>query len=224
MTKLTFTVLAAALLVLGALAAHGLLAAEDAKPAADASAWVPLFNGKDLDGWKADPGAKWTVEDGCIVGQQDNGKVSDLWTKKEYDNFELRFTYKAVWPCNSGIWFRGTAYQFDILDYKDPVAYSGTLYSTKKFFIFRQTDKSLENRDGWNEGQVYANGKHIIQWLNGKKTGECDDDCGAKGPFGIQTHPGDEFKNMKILVKKIEYRPLKEGDKPTEPVAPKAEK
>jgi hypothetical protein len=29
---------------------------------------------------------------------------------------------------------------------------------------------------------------------------------------------------MKIIVKKIEIRMLKEGDKPTEPVAPKAEK
>ena len=35
---------------------------------------------------------------------------------------------------------------------------------------------------------------------------------------------GDEFKAMKIIVKKIEIRMLKEGDKPTEPVAPKTEK
>jgi hypothetical protein len=224
MRKLTFTVLAAALAVLGAVAVHGLLAAEETKPPADASAWVPLFNGKDLDGWKADPGAKWTVEDGCIVGQQDNGKVSDLWTTKEYDNFELRFAYKAVWPCNSGVWYRGAIYQFDILEWKDPVTYSGTLYCSGKMFIFKQPDKSLENRDGWNEGQVYANGKHLIHWLNGKKVGECDDDTAAKGKVGIQTHPGDEFKNMKIIVKKIEIRMLKEDDKPTEPATPKTEK
>jgi len=224
MTKFTFTVLAAALAVLGAVAAHGLLAAEETKPAADAAAWVPLFNGKDLDGWKPEPGAKWTVEDGCIVGQQDNGKVSDMWTVKEYDNFELRFTYKAVWPCNSGVWYRGTNYQFDILEWKDPVAFSGTLYCPPKMFIFKQPDKSLENRDGWNEGQVYANGKRLIHWLNGKKVGECDDDTGAKGKIGIQTHPGDEFKAMKIMVKKIEIRMLKEGDKPIEPPSPKAEK
>ena len=180
----------------------------------------PIFDGKSLDGWKPQGDAQWKVEDGCIVGAPAEAKGGDLFTEKEYDNFELRFTYKCVWPANSGIWYR-TQYQFDILEYKDPVAFSGTLYCPGKMFIFKNLDKSIEDREGWNEGQVYANGDTLIQWLNGTKTGEATDSSFATGKVGIQVHGGEEFKNMKVFVKKIEIRPLKAGDKPTEPRPPK---
>ena len=199
--------LAATLLV------QGLAPAEDA-------AWTPVFNGKDLAGWKKPIGnAIWKVEDGCLLGTQTDGQGGDLYTEKEWDNFELRFTYKVAWPANSGVWFRGQ-YQYDILKWKDPVAFSGTLYCPSKMFVTKNLDEGLENRDGWNEAQIYANGDHIILWLNGKKVGDCNDKSYAKGPFGIQVHGGDDFKNMKILIKKMEVRTLKAGDKPTEPKPP----
>jgi hypothetical protein len=208
--------------VLIALAA--VLAAVGAEPKAGGEGgWIQLFNGKDLEGWKPQGSAAWKVEDGCLVGTPADAKGGDLFTTNEWDNFELRFTYKAVWSANSGIWFRND-YQFDILDWKNPVAFSGTLYCSGKMFIFRNLDKSIENREGWNEGQVYANGDRIIQWLNGKKTGECNDKTFVKGRVGIQVHGGGEFKDMKIIVKKIELRPLKADDKPTEPAPPKADK
>lgn len=197
--------------------------AGDSRGADEGGGWKPLFNGKNLEGWKAQGNAVYKVEDGCLVGTQTDGKGGDLYTTQEWDNFELRFTYKVAWPANSGVWFRGQ-YQYDILKYKDPVAFSGTLYCPGKMFIARNLDEGLENRDGWNEGQVYANGDHLILWLNGKKVGECRDKTLAKGPFGIQVHGGDEFKNMKIVLKKIEVRPLKGDEGPTEPKAPKRDK
>lgn len=207
----------AAAFVVATLLAYGLSRAED-------SAWTPVFNGKDLAGWKKPTGnAIWKVEDGCLVGTQTDGQGGDLYSEKEWDNFELRFTYKVAWPANSGIWFRGQ-YQYDILKWKDPVAFSGTLYCPGKMFVTRNLDESLENRDGWNEGQVYANGDHLILWLNGKKVGECHDKTLAKGPLGIQVHGGDEFKNMKITIKKMELRVLKADDKPTEPKPPEPRK
>ena len=183
--------------------------------------WTPLFNGKDLEGWgKADP-TKFKVEDGCLVGTQDDGKGADFFTTASFDNFVLRFTYKVKWPANSGIWFRDR-YQFDILKYTNPKTFSGAFYpGTKSTFAFVNLDESIENRDGWNEGQIYANGDHIIFWLNGKQLGEVHDKRTAKGRFGIQVHGGD-FKGMQIIIKKMELRPLKEGDKPTPPAAPKA--
>jgi hypothetical protein len=216
---LKFAVLPSVLVVFAAvLAAVG----EEPKTGGEGG-WIQLLNGKDLEGWKPQGDAQWKVEDGCLVGMPVNAKGGDIFTTKEWENFELRFTYKAVWPANSGVWFR-TEYQYDILEWRDPVAFSGTLYCPGKMFIFKNLDKSIENREGWNEGQVYANGDHIIQWLNGKKTGECNDKTFAKGKVGIQVHGGGEFKNMKIVVKKIEIRPLKADDKPTEPPPPKAEK
>ena len=183
-----------------------------------AGEWTPLFNGKDLTGWKANNPAKFKVEDGCLVGFQEDGKGADMFTTEQFDNFELRFIYKVKWPVNSGIWFRDR-YQFDILKHQRPKTFSGALYypGCKGTFAFTNLDESLENRDGWNEAQVYANGDHIILWLNGTKLGEVHDKSFAKGRVGIQVHGGGGFKGMEIRIKKIEIRPLKPGDEPTPP-------
>jgi hypothetical protein len=224
MKPLHYALLAASAVALVAALVPLAPAAEEKKPAAPAAdGWTPLFNGKDLTGWKPNGAAVWSVEDGCILGTQTDGKGGDLFTEKSFDNFECRVTYKVAWPANSGFWFRDK-YQFDVLKYKNPVAYSGTLYCPGKIFIFANLDESIENRDGWNEAQIYANGDRIIQWLNGKKTGECNDKSFAKGRFGIQVHPGNEMKGMKIFIKRFDVRPLKEGDKPSDPITPKAEK
>lgn len=181
--------------------------------------WTSLFNGKDLDGWEHLGGGVFEVRDGCLFGTQTDGKGGDLFTKRDFDNFELRFTYRVVWPANSGVWFR-SKYQFDILKYAKPVAFSGTLYCPGKLFITSNLDEELELRTAWNEGQLYANGDHLILWLNGKKTGECHDPSFATGKIGIQVHPGEGMKGMQIVFKRIEIRPLKAGDKPSKPLQP----
>jgi hypothetical protein len=183
-----------------------------------AEEWKPLFNGKDLTGWKAGDPSKFKVEDGCLVGFQEDGRGADIFTTERFDNFELRFTYKVKWPANSGIWFRDR-YQFDILKYQRPKTFSGALYfpGCKTTFAFVNLDESLENRDDWNEAQVYANGDHIIFWLNGTKLGEVHDKTFAKGRVGIQVHGGGGFKGMQIVIKRIEIRALKPGDEPTAP-------
>ena len=172
-----------------------------------AADWTPLFNGKDLTGWKQEGNGIFKVEDGCLVGTQTDGKGGDLFTTAQYDNFECRFTYKVKWPANSGVWFRDK-YQFDILKYANPVAYSGTLYCPGKLFLTSNLKEELEHKDDWNEGRISANGGHLILWLNDQKVGECDDTTSAKGRFGIQVHGGDALKNMQITIKRIEIRPL----------------
>jgi len=185
--------------------------------------WTPLFNGKDLEGWKSADPTRFKVEDGCLVGTQTDGKGADLFTTASFDNFELRFTYKVKWPANSGIWYRNS-YQFDILKYTSPKTFSGAFYpGPKSTFGFVNLDESIENADGWNEGQVYANGDHLIHWLNGKPIGEIHDTRFAKGRIGIQVHGGSFPGGMRIDFKRIDIRPLKEGDKPTPPEAPKKE-
>ena len=205
-------VLEAAIVVVAALAAS----------AAAADGWTPVFNGKNLDGWDVVGNAKAEVVDGVLICAQKTPSGGNLLTKAKYDNFELRFTYKIVWPANSGVWFRyaqGKGYQFDILKYKKPVAYSGTLYCPGKLFLTRNLDEKLEKRDGWNDGQIYANGDHLILWLNGKKVGECRDTTHTTGLIGFQIHGGGGFKNMKVMLKRMEIRTLKPGDAPTPPAA-----
>lgn len=198
------------------LAPAGNTNAGGASAAADTAAWTagdwtPLFNGKNLDNWKETGHAVFRVEDGCLLGTQTGGKGGDLWTKSTWDNFEVAMTYRVAWPANSGLWFRHDGkkgYQFDILKYKKPVAFSGTLYCPGKMFITRNLDESLENRDGWNEARIRAAGGHLTLWLNGKKVGDCRDDTLQKGTIGIQVHGGNQFKGMKIYFKEIKIRPL----------------
>lgn len=173
--------------------------------------WTAIFNGKDLSGWTETGDAIFKVEDGHLIGTQTNGKGGDLWTEKEWADFELRATYRVVWPANSGFWFRHDGkkgYQYDVLKWPNPVAYSGSLYCPGKLFITRNLNESLENRDGWNDARVRADGTELTQWLNGVKVGQVRDDTLSKGKVGIQVHPGEKFKGMKIIIKSLEIRPL----------------
>ena len=190
---------------------------ESQAPAAATGEFVGLFNGKDTAGWTPTGSAEWLARDGCLVGTQTTGKGGDLTHEKEWDNFELRATYRVKWPANSGFWFRfdkGKGYQFDILKYKKPVAFSGTLYCPGKMFITTNLNEAIENRDDCNEARIWAVGDRIIMWLNGKRVSDCTDKTLAKGRIGIQVHGGNDFKGMEIVIKRLEVRPLPADEKP----------
>jgi len=191
----------------------GLVGAFGAAAAAADDEEIALFNGKDLSGWIAEGKAVWTVEDGCLVGKQGPGNApGDLFTEAEYGDFELTVTYKIQWPANSGVWFRYQApdksYQADILEYKDPVCYSGTLYCPGKMFLFMNEDPKIVKREDWNTMKIRAEGAHLSVTLNGVKCGEAQEDSFATGRIGFQVHPGDQFKDMKITVKEMLLKKL----------------
>lgn len=198
--------------VLGMFTAVSALAKDEAV-APDKEGFVPLFNGKDLDGWKAEGKAAWTVKDKCLIGRQGPGNApGDLFTEKEYGDFELKVTYKIVWPANSGVWFRyqtpAKSYQADILEYKNPVCYSGSLYCPGKMFLSMNEDPKIVKREDWNTMVIRAEGDHLVITLNGVVVGDVHEDSFARGRIGFQIHPGDQFKDMEIAVRKIAIRPL----------------
>ena len=195
----------------------GVMAADVALRSGMAAAATPqyekLFNGKDLTGWKPEGGAVWKVEDGCIVGVQGpNAAAGDLFTEKEFTDFEVRVVFKIQWPANSGVWFRyqapDKAYQADVLEYKNPEAYSGTLYCPGKMFLGINKDPATIKKDDWNTFVIKAQADHLVITLNDKVTADVHDASYAKGKIGFQVHPGDEFKNMKLTVREVEIRPL----------------
>src|SRR6478672_7372098 len=66
--------------------------------------FTPLFNGKDLTGWKIHGGniKAWGVEKGLLyvaqpARQKPGGKEQPFWlmTEKEYGDFELRLEFKV---------------------------------------------------------------------------------------------------------------------------------
>ena len=99
----------------------------------DEAGFVPIFNGKDLSGWKPSAktghsrtskntsGGKWEVKDGSIVGSQDvpgNGGI--LITEKEYGDFEVALEMNNDFGPDSGLFLRssdtGKCYQA-MIDY-----------------------------------------------------------------------------------------------------------
>ena len=70
------------------------IAAADAPP----EGFTPLFNGKDLTGWKIPEGdnGHWKVVDGVIDydAQSEAKKEKHLWTEKEYGDFVLRVEWR----------------------------------------------------------------------------------------------------------------------------------
>lgn len=70
--------------------------------------WIPLFDGKSLDGWEKVGNEKsmWQVKDGAIVG---SGPASMLvCTKGPYRNFRYHAEIKINDGGNSGLYFRTT--------------------------------------------------------------------------------------------------------------------
>jgi hypothetical protein len=176
--------------------------------------FVPLFNGKDLTGWKTHPSAPgmWSVEDGCIVGK---GKaVSHLFSEKgDYENFHYRVVAKISDKGNSGQYFRTAfgggypkGYEAQINStFPDPQK-TGSLYNFAKI-----TEKLVEPNE-WFTQEVIAKGNHIVILVNGKKTVDFTDEKNThtKGHFAFQQHgPAPKGPDSMVTIKKVEVKILK---------------
>ncbi len=181
--------------------------------------WKPLFNGKDLTGWKTHPNdkAKWEVVDGAIVG---TGPAGHLFSERDdYENFHLRFEAMISDQGNSGQYFRAKfapgfppGYEAQINATHGDKIRTGSLYpdgrgkytadEKKKMIILEQ----LHKPDEWFTQEVIADGKHIIIKVNGKITVDFVDEGNrfTKGHFAIQQHnDGSVIKVRKAEVKEL---------------------
>ena len=183
------------------------------RPADPQAPVTRLLNGRDLNGWKTEGEARWSVEDGVLVGRQgENGAAGELLTESTYDDFELTVAFRMHWPGNSGVWYRyqsaNQAYQADILEYENPYALAGSLYCTGKMFIAINDKPEIVNREGWNTLVIRSVGNRQVLILNGKKVADVRDDTSRQGHIGFQVHQGDDFKDMKIEVKQLDLRTI----------------
>lgn len=159
----------------------------------------PLFNGKNLDGWRlvGGVGPGYVVEDGRIVCPADGG--GNLFTEKEYANFVLRLEFKLSEGGNSGIGLRApyegdAAYQgmeIQVLDdpapvYKDiqPAQHCGSIYD-----VFAAKQGALKPTGEWNAYEITAAGRRVTIRLNGVVVVDADLDT-ATDPRTLKRHPG----------------------------------
>jgi len=210
--KILFTTLAAAMLAV--VPVH----------AAEAG-FVPLFDGKTLDGWK-NP-YQWgeaVIENGEIHLKGDRKWF--LVTEKTYADFVFEGEVKLPeGKANSGFMFRAHAGPNKVFGYQAEVdgdpkrMWSGGLYDEgrRKWFISPKSgdDESVAafnkrigdafKRDDWNHYRITCKGKRITIEVNGVVTTDVEDDADAKGVIGIQHHgeKGQTYKFRNLRIKEL---------------------
>jgi len=168
----------------------------------------PLFNGKDLTGFKLpDPNLWWKAVDGVLVGESDSAKKGNiLYTEKSYDNFALETDVRFPDNIDSGVFYRKPDIQVQFgVSRSLKVDMTGSIYYKGKYpepARAKGVDKLLKLGD-WNHFRIEVQGKTSKVWLNGQHvlTWECPDET-KPAPIGLQIHPGVdmkvEFKNLKV--------------------------
>lgn len=148
--------------------------------------FVPLFNGRDLEGWKglvgdpparakmtpeelkkaqaaADDGmrAHWRAADGALLF---DGKGESLCSVRDYADFEMLVDWKIEKGGDSGIYLRGSP-QVQIWDAAANPEGSGGLYNNQK-----GARKPLEKADlpvgEWNTFRIIMIGERVTVYLN----------------------------------------------------------
>lgn len=174
---------------------------------------VPLFNGKDFDGWEGNIDKYFSVKDGVIVArnEKDNApKVSNyLLTKKQYKNFRLVFEGKLVESgMHSGIAIWGKKHEVDA----EKNSYQGHLvmFPTGWGFwdLYRRNGiygddgraKKADNKD-WNKMEILAIAPRIRLAVNGQEVADWTDPkpelCG-EGPLGLQLHSNNVAQEVRF--------------------------
>lgn len=192
------------------LAASFLTAAEEG--------FIPLFNGKDLSGWKKVNGTgQFKVEDDAIVGFGEKIKGNTfLRTEKTYKDFDFRFEMKFDnLSGNSGMMFRANqkpgengrvfGYQCEHCNREDRAWTAGIYDEARRGWLapsksdkeacasFTKQGKELMKWDDWNEIRIVCEGKNIKIWLNGEPRVDFTDEgkeFTPEGFFGLQVHGG----------------------------------
>ncbi|MBK8179803.1 MAG: DUF1080 domain-containing protein [Planctomycetes bacterium] len=166
---------------------------------------VALFDGRTLAGWRALGDAKYTVENGELVGEVGGGGQSFLATTREFGDFIFEVELRNELPGNSGIQIRSHendkgrlfGYQIEI----DPSkrAWSGGLYDeARRGWLDDLSDDPLARaafQSGqWNRYRIECVGPSIRAWVNDVPTADCLDVADLSGVIGLQVHSGRDTK------------------------------
>lgn len=196
---------------------------------ASAQNWEPLFNGKNLKGWKRLNGkAEYKIVDDAIVGISKLGTPNTfLTTAKTYGDFILEFEFKVDDGLNSGVQLRSLSlkdhnngrvhgYQFEIDP--SPRAWSGGIYDeARRGWLYPMTEnpagqKAFKN-NAWNTARIEAIGNSIRTWVNGIPCANLWDDVTPNGFIALQVHAigsADQegktvsWKNLRICTTDVE--------------------
>lgn len=132
-----------------------------------AAGFESLFDGTSLDGWRHS--GNWVVQDEVITRTGKGGSLVHTRSKVP-DDFELRFEWKVVRGSNSGVYYRPTQYEYQILDNQVHADGKNPRTSAASLYFCMQPSKDMTRPIGqWNSGRIVCKGTIIQHWLNGEK-------------------------------------------------------
>lgn len=167
---------------------------------ADEDGFKPLFNGKDLTGWKflEKRGDGYTVENGMLVCPAGGG--GNLFTEKEYGNFVLRFEFRIEKDGNNGVGIRAplvgdAAYQGMEIQIIDDLGekYAGKLkdwqYHGSLYGVVPAKRGAVKPAGEWNQEEIVCDGRKVKVTVNGQVVVDVNLDD-IKDPEILKEHPG----------------------------------
>ena len=187
----------------------------------------PIFNGKDLAGWKttnapkADQPPVWSVKDGAIHVEKGPGQLE---TEGVWDDLVLQLDVRtnamnANHHPNSGVFIRGdhggfwTGYEDQIRnEYKDGDRTQAVDFGTGGIYNRQPARKVVSNDNEYFADTFVARGRHLAVWINGYPVSDFEDERPEgtnarqqarlqEGTVSLQAHDPTtnlDFKNLRI--------------------------
>jgi hypothetical protein len=164
------------------------------------SEFIPLFNGKNLDGWIGNK-SSYRAESGMIIVDPKGTGGGNLFTEKEYGNFILRFEFQLTPGANNGLGIHAplegdAAYagkEIQILDNEaekyanlHEYQFHGSVYG-----VIPAKRGYLKAPGEWNQQEVIVEHPKIKVILNGTTILEGDYlEASKNGTLDQKEHPG----------------------------------
>ncbi|MCL4850592.1 MAG: DUF1080 domain-containing protein [Bryobacteraceae bacterium] len=143
-----------------------------------AAEWTPLFNGKDLTGWKMVGPGRFVVENGQLKTEGGMGLL--FYEREKFGDATLRVVFRSTeGHGNSGVFIRlpeppkdpwygvHNGYEVQIESGGDEWHCTGAIYSISKVTARPQTSGS-----GWNTMDIALKGPKTTVFVNGEKVNE----------------------------------------------------
>jgi hypothetical protein len=140
--------------------------------------WKPLFDGKDLAGWKMVGPGRFVVTDGLMKTEGGMGLL--YWSGEKFGNATVRVVFKTgSKSANSGVFIRlpepppdpwyavHNGYEVQIDAGGDEWHCTGAIYSLSKV-----TKRNQKPAGDWNTMDIVLKGQETIVFLNGEKVND----------------------------------------------------